>query len=63
MKPPQVRVIKSREREPQSEPIVDQESFDESSQQKRDAANKIGEWVKEWRKQKLQDAENKLPTA
>jgi hypothetical protein len=62
MKSPRVRVIKSREREPQPEPTVEQESFDESPQQKRDAANKIGQWVEEWRKQKLQDADNKLPT-
>lgn len=63
MKPPRVKVIKSREREPQPEPAVEPESFDESPQQKRDAANKIGKWVEEWRKQKLQDAENKLPAA
>ena len=58
-----VRIIKSREREPQPEPTVDEAAFDESPQQKRDAATKIGEWVKEWRKQKLQDSENKLPAA
>lgn len=62
MKSPPVRIIKSHERESQPEPTVE-ESFDESPQQKRDAATRIGQWVKEWRKQKLQDGENKLPTA
>jgi hypothetical protein len=63
MKLPRVRVIKSRERELQPEPAVDEGSFEESPQQKRDAAAKVGQWVEEWRKQKLQDAENKLPAA
>lgn len=63
MKSSQVRIIKSRERESQPEPTVDEAAFDESPQQKRGAATKVGQWVKEWRKQKLQDAENKLPAA
>jgi hypothetical protein len=63
MKSPRVRIIKSREREPQPEPTIDEDTFDQSAQQSRDAAIKIGQWVKEWRKQKLQDGEDKLPAA
>ena len=57
MESPRIRIIKPNERKPQPEAKVDEEAFDESTQQQRDAATKIGQWVKEWRKQKLKDAQ------
>jgi hypothetical protein len=57
MESPRIRIIKPNEREPQPDAKVDEEAFDESTQQQRKAATKIGQWVKEWRKQKLKDAQ------
>ena len=57
MESPRIRIIKPTERKPQPEAKVDEEAFDESTQQQRDAATKIGQWVKEYRKQKLEDAQ------
>ena len=57
MESPRIRIIKPNERNPQPEAKVDEEAFDESTQQQREAAMKIGQWVEEHRKQKLQDAQ------
>ena len=57
MESTRIRIIKPTEPKPQPEAKVDEEAFDESTQQQRNAATKIGQWVKDWRKQKLKDAQ------